>query len=93
MTAVLTHIDALEAENERLRAESEERLQNCAALVAEIERLRKDAGRYQWLRSQHWSDGQLAVVVNAKVNVRLGANCPSHELLDEAIDAAMKGTP
>ena len=83
---VLTHIDKLE----KL---AEERLQNCAALVAEVERLRKDAGRYQWLRSQHWSDGQLAVVVNAKVNVRLGANCPSHELLDEAIDAAMKGTP
>lgn len=44
------HIDALTAENERLRAESEERLQNCAALVAEVERLRKDAERYRWLR-------------------------------------------
>ena len=147
------------AEIERLKTESEERLQNCAALVAEVERLRKDAERYQWLaeylvsddesyddaivaattvkevdsvidaamgasprahcfcgvrpqaqpatapdeqlrrdseryrwlRSQHWSDGQLSVVVNAKASVRLGANCPSHELLDEAIDSAMKG--
>ena len=35
----------LEDENQRLRAESEERLQNCAALVAENERLRKDAER------------------------------------------------
>ena len=32
-------------ELERLRTESEERLQNCAALVAEVERLRKDAAR------------------------------------------------
>lgn len=32
-------------ELERLRTESEERLQNCAALVAENERLRKDAER------------------------------------------------
>ena len=35
----------LEAENQRLRTESEERLQNCAALVAENERLRKNAER------------------------------------------------
>lgn len=47
---VLAHITALEAENERLRAESEERLQNAVALVAEVERLRKDAERYRWLR-------------------------------------------
>ena len=33
------------AEIARLRAESEERLQNCAALVAEVEQLRKDAER------------------------------------------------
>lgn len=37
-------------EIERLRAESEERLQNAVALVAEVERLRKDAERYRWLR-------------------------------------------
>lgn len=37
----------LEAEIAQLRAESEERLQNCAALVAEVEPLRKDAERLQ----------------------------------------------
>ena len=40
-------ISQLEAEITQLRAESEERLQNCAALVAEVERLRKDAERLQ----------------------------------------------
>ena len=33
----------------RLRAESEERLQNCVALVAENERLRKDAERLDYI--------------------------------------------
>lgn len=61
-----------------------------APRAAPDEQLRKNAERYEWLRSQHWSDGQLAVVANAKANVRLGANCPSHELLDAAIDAAMR---
>ena len=40
MSSVLAHIDQQQAEIERLRSESEERLQNCAALVAENERLR-----------------------------------------------------
>jgi len=46
MSSVLAHIDQQQAEIERLRSESEERLQNCAALVAENEQLRwavKDA--------------------------------------------------
>jgi len=42
----------------RLRSESEERLQNCAALVAEVERLRKDAERYQWLAEYLVSDDE-----------------------------------
>ena len=37
--------DVKQAEIARLRSESEERLQNCAALVAEVERLRKEAER------------------------------------------------
>jgi hypothetical protein len=40
MSSVLAHIDQQQAEIERLRSESEERLQNCAALVAEVEGLR-----------------------------------------------------
>lgn len=42
--------DVKQAEIARLKAEAEERLQNCAALVAENEQLRKDAERYRWLR-------------------------------------------
>ena len=38
-------ISQLEAEIAQLRAESEERLQNCAALVAEVERLRAEVTR------------------------------------------------
>jgi len=43
----------------RLRAESEERLQNCVALVAENERLRKDAERYRWLKSAKGPNGRI----------------------------------
>ena len=68
-------------ELERLKAESEERLQNCAALVVENEQLRKDAERYRWLRkTTNWvsSKGQ-------RINVR---DFPKS--WDEHIDDAMK---
>lgn len=45
------------------------------------------------LTSTRAAVGYLSVVVNAKANVRLGADCPSHERLDAAIDQAMKETP
>lgn len=48
-----------------------------------------DAARYRWLRKQHWNDAAIAVVADPKKNVRLGTYCPSEELLDAAIDAAM----
>ena len=69
----------------RLRAESEERLQNCVALVAENERLRKDAERYRWLAKYLVSDDEShddAIVAATTVAE-----------LDYVIDAAMKGTP
>ena len=46
----------------------------------------QDAQRYRKLRAQPWSDGRLAVVRNPKESVRLGAFCPSHELLDAEVD-------
>jgi hypothetical protein len=49
-----------------------------------------DAARYRWLREQHWSESAMAVVAYPKQNVRPGTYCPSGELLDSAIDAAMK---
>lgn len=69
----------------RLRAESEERLQNCVALVAENERLRRDAERYRWLAKYLVSDDEShddAIVAATTVAE-----------LDYVIDAAMKGTP
>ena len=49
----------------------------------------KNATRYNWLRRQHWSDGQMAVVRYPKHAVKLGAHCPSGEYLDKLIDEAM----
>ncbi len=59
----------------------------------EIERLRADAERYRWLRKQHWSKDDIAVVVNPKKQTRLGAICPSLGLLDDTIDHMRKETP
>jgi hypothetical protein len=59
-------------------------------LKAENESLRKDARRYRFLRNQHWPVAYLAVVVNPKVSVKLGYDCPSGDRLDEQVDGAMK---
>ncbi len=72
-------------ELERLKTESEERLQNCVALVAENERLRRDAERYRWLAKYLVSDDEShddAIVAATTVAE-----------LDYVTDAAMKGTP
>jgi hypothetical protein len=77
--------DVKQAEIARLKTESEERLQNCAALVAENEQLRKDAERYQWLAEYLVSDDEShddAIVAATTVAE-----------LDYVTDAAMKGTP
>lgn len=55
-----------------------------------IEALEKDAARYRWLREQHWSEKGMCVVRQAE-SVRLGSFCPSGEILDAEIDAAMQG--
>ena len=91
-------IAELEAEL-MMRREQAEGLQNqwvkdtqkIVALEVEAEKLRKDAERYRWLRAKHWHDGGLCVVTNAKETVRFGTDCPSHERLDAAIDAAREG--
>jgi len=57
-----------------------------ALLVRELERAMKDAERYQKLRKQHWSKNDIAVVMFPKDNVKLGAQCPSMEILDKIID-------
>ncbi len=56
-----------------------------------LERLRKDAERYRWLREQHWSEAEICVVTNPKDAIKLGYYCPSSVRLDSAIDAAIAG--
>lgn len=51
----------------------------------------RDAERYKWLRERNWSDSPLCVVTKPYEAVKLGYDCPSHNRLDAAIDAAMKG--
>ena len=58
---------------------------------AEVDALRKDAERYRRLRSFHWNDSPLAVVRDPRRQVKLGADCPSGDILDTVIDAAIKG--
>lgn len=60
-----------------------------AALAAEVDRLRTNAARYEWLRGQFWHKSNLFVVQGDKSNVMLGTRCPSKSSLDAAIDAAM----
>jgi len=94
---VLTHIDKLE----KL---AEERLQNCAALVAEVERLRKDAERYRWIKSAKgltleserggpWTRENGGTFTPSHRLCAGGTQFAPYETLDDAIDAAMKGTP
>lgn len=54
-----------------------------------VARAEKDAARYRWLRGRHWHDSDLCVVTSPKLNVRPGSSCPSEELLDDEIDAAI----
>ena len=85
---------ALQAASVEAKLFDEERQKN-AALAAEVERLRTNAARYQWLRAQFWHKSNLFVVQGDKSNVMLGTRCPSKSQLDGAIDAAMadKGAP
>ncbi len=79
----------LVAVDKRWQRELDARDAELAALRAKCERLRKDAERYQWLRSRHWSDSEVCCVADPRDAVRLGYSCPSLELLDDIIDAAM----
>jgi hypothetical protein len=68
------------------------KLQNQAQSDAQANE--KDAARYRWLRMQDWFDGELYVLPDPKAvltrGLGLGADCPSRERLDSAIDAAMQ---
>lgn len=57
-----------------------------------VDQYRVDAERYRWLRSQHWEEAPMCVVMQPKAAVKLGYDCPSLGRLDVAIDAA-RSTP
>jgi len=49
----------------------------------------RDAERYRKLRTFHWSESSMCVVLDPKKSVLLGAVCPSGTNLDDYIDAAI----
>lgn len=57
----------------------------------------RDAARYRWLREQEWFEGPLCVLRDPKrvltQGIGLGADCPSRDRLDTAIDAAIAASP
>jgi hypothetical protein len=55
-------------------------------LKGEIEALRPNAARYQWLRDQAWNDSALAVVLYPRSAAKLGSDFPSGDRLDRLID-------
>ncbi|CAG4900440.1 hypothetical protein [Paraburkholderia saeva] len=57
-----------------------------------LEELQRDAERYRWLREQHWNDADMFVVTGSNTRVHLGTYCPSLDLLDIAIDAALQSS-
>ena len=61
------------------------------ALLAERDALKKDAERYRWLRIADWWNSPLCVIRDPKQQAKPGADCPSRDRLDEAIDAALQG--
>lgn len=66
---------------------------DCAGLEMEFLELKQDAERYRWLREQSWFSSELCVLRDPKKALTsskgLGADCPSHDRLDEAIDAEL----
>lgn len=90
-------LDQLKAESSRLSmfntayADTITRLNGMIKFEKEQnEALRKDAERYRWLRAQHWDSSAICCVVDPKLTTKLGAYCPSLELLDQAVDAGIK---
>ena len=61
-------------------------------LNEQIDSLRPNAERYQWLRAQTWNTSPLCVVTQPKESVKLGYDCPFGERLDAMIDAELEKT-
>ncbi len=55
-----------------------------------VRRLRQNDARYRLLRSMHWSEDQLAVVVDPKKSIKLGHQTLSEARLDEFLDELLR---
>lgn len=63
------------------------------ALCDEVERLRKDAARYRWLRSEHERFDPLCHLTWKQSSNRRGSEWVNTANLDIDIDAAMEAKP
>ncbi|PNG11892.1 ead/Ea22-like family protein [Stutzerimonas stutzeri] len=88
---------ALIADHKRLHAEHQFELERHRTTWTqldqakrEIEQLKVNAARYEWLRLADWWRHPICVIRNPKEQAKLGSDCPSGERLDEAVDAAMQ---
>jgi len=89
--AILTREKAnIRHEVDSLLDEAYERNLVVNALKARVAELEANAARYEWLRSQHWDEGKLCVVMAPKISVKLGSPCPSMGILDETIDSFIR---
>jgi uncharacterized protein (DUF433 family) len=88
-SVVLVERNKLKADNTDLHATLQAAKGEIERLKAENESLRKDAERYRWFRAQHWDSSAICAVVDPKTSTKLGAYCPSADLLDSAIDTAI----
>lgn len=73
-----------------INCEPDPRDAEIARLRERVRELEKDAARYRWLRAQHWTTEAICVVTSPRDNTKLGAWCPSRDMLNEAIDMTME---
>ncbi len=91
MAEVLAHIDAQQARIDMLHAEIAQVWQpKHDAQQAEIERLKADAERYQWLQKEHQLVDPVCAIVWKRGLNRNGSDWVNTTAIDADIDAAMK---
>lgn len=87
LDAALLEIEALKSQESELCTLYGLAQAECKKLRAEIERLRKDAERYKFLRKCHWTDSPPTYVVTTLEGLKLNAMTYSDDRLDEVLDA------
>jgi hypothetical protein len=88
LNKLIARIDAERARADKLDRIASELQDLCDKQALRLAAAETYARRYRWLRQQHWSAGTLAVVAQPRI-LPVGIYCPSLELLDQEIDAAL----